>query len=492
MPKVYFAQKTQDITQRSFDDWMASTGMSFRKVKSRNTLKIHLNRKAYVIKKQWGIGWKEMIKNYLTLKIPIVDVLPEWNALNYLAELGIRAPKPIGFGSNQEKSQKRQSFILMEYLNNKQNLETFSLKELDFFSSVCHRRHWIRTIANIIHDLHHAGIYHKDLYLCHFLFDKTNTLPNEKEVHLIDLHRAQIKLPFPERWRFKDLAALNFSAWPLALSQRDKLFFIRCYTKKPLKFSFRKKYIWWLKIEHRSKKILRRCCVEALQIFYHYWKLDIPWFEAPNKKKHGWSGVVTTHLPAYGTVFIKRQANYFKNCLRHPIRGELSLQKEYRNILRLKNYGMPTLNVCYFDTAYLDKKWCGILITTALNQYLNLNEWIQIYPKEWPQLQATLIKQLATLHQHHWSHGALYPKHILVKKIFSEQTIDLRLIDLENMHHLSSKLWCAFKDLNKLNRYSEGISIKKRLKFLKAYLKEINARYMYTPFKQLLIKKYRK
>ena len=52
---------------------------------------------------------------------------------------------------------------------------------------------------------------------------------------LIDLHRAQVRPRVPQRWRYKDLAGLYFSALGIGLTQGDKLRFLRRYFQRPLR-----------------------------------------------------------------------------------------------------------------------------------------------------------------------------------------------------------------------------------------------------------------
>ena len=57
------------------------------------------------------------------------------------------------------------------------------------------------------------------------------------------------------------------------------------------------------------------------------WQLDTDWFEPPNHRRGGWSGVVkyvleTTHGAI--DVFIKRQENHVSKTLLHPFKGQMS------------------------------------------------------------------------------------------------------------------------------------------------------------------------
>src|SRR5262249_18819786 len=72
-------------------------------------------------------------------------------------------------------------------------------------------------------------------YLCHFMLPdqpwNNSSLPVNPDLHVIDLHRVQIRAPgrTPSRWIIKDLAGLLFSSFDVLLSSRDLFRFLRIY-----------------------------------------------------------------------------------------------------------------------------------------------------------------------------------------------------------------------------------------------------------------------
>jgi heptose I phosphotransferase len=75
---------------------------------------------------------------------------------------------------------------------------------------------------------------------------------------LIDLHRAQVRVATPLRWRDKDLAALYFSALDIGLTRRDKLRFLSHYFARPLSvtLSVEASLLAWL--EREAVRLLAR------------------------------------------------------------------------------------------------------------------------------------------------------------------------------------------------------------------------------------------
>ncbi len=78
-------------------------------------------------------------------------------------------------------------------------------------------------VAGLIQKMHAAGFNHRDLYLCHILRDGKGNL------YIVDLHRMQRRAAVPERWRVKDVAALNYAAPAGIISRTDRLRFLKAY-----------------------------------------------------------------------------------------------------------------------------------------------------------------------------------------------------------------------------------------------------------------------
>jgi heptose I phosphotransferase len=94
------------------------------------------------------------------------------------------------------------------------------------------KRELIAEMARITATLHGHGLYHKDLYLCHFFLDMT--LPARGcRLTLIDLHRLGEHRWTTLRWRWKDLGQLLFSTVGVAgIEDRDRLRFWKHYRRR--------------------------------------------------------------------------------------------------------------------------------------------------------------------------------------------------------------------------------------------------------------------
>ena len=64
-------------------------GKVYRHVKGRKTLQFELAGKSYFVKQHFGVGWREIFKNVLQLRMPILGAENEWQAIQKLTSLGL-------------------------------------------------------------------------------------------------------------------------------------------------------------------------------------------------------------------------------------------------------------------------------------------------------------------------------------------------------------------------------------------------------------------
>lgn len=61
-------------------------------------MKFQLEGKTYYRKLHTGIGWREIIKNFLQLKMPVTGASNEWLAINRVHELGLDSLNALAYG----------------------------------------------------------------------------------------------------------------------------------------------------------------------------------------------------------------------------------------------------------------------------------------------------------------------------------------------------------------------------------------------------------
>ncbi|CAL96186.1 lipopolysaccharide kinase InaA family protein [Azoarcus olearius] len=211
--------------------------------------------------------------------------------------------------------------------------------------------------------------------------------------------------------------------------------------------------------------------------FLALWALDLPGVDAPNTGRGGWSSVSRLELAdEHGHIhafYLKRQIDHLSRSLRRPF-GEATFAREFRNILRYAEDGVPALQAAFFGQRRIGGKACAILVTRALDDYRPLDAWL----RDWPTLTrgerrhllgatAALVKQL---HAAGHLHNCLYPKHIFVRSASAPGAAPAAcLIDLEKTRRPLRRA-PLLRDLDTLNRHGKGPSAADRLRFLLRYL----------------------
>ena len=226
------------------------------------------------------------------------------------------------------------------------------------------------------------------------------------------------------------------------------------------------------------EKILRE---NELVSFGALWQLKADWFEEPNIRRGGWSGVIKIPLEQLNDtpvfIFIKRQENHMSRTWLHPISGIATFQKEYDNIQLFHRYQIPTLELVYFGTRSYNGNRQAIIATQDLEGYFPLDVLLPTSSskvvKGWSDRQALLkatAKVLSQMHQHHLQHNSLYPKHIFAKPV--GDSWDIKIIDLEKAKRRLFKNTAILRDLGTLRRHTLDWTTKEQVTFFKAYVNE--------------------
>jgi heptose I phosphotransferase len=257
--------------ENTFDWLMNVEGKVHRAVKNRRTVEFEIGGKRYFIKAHRGAGWREVGKNVLYGRAPIVSAEPEWRAIEQLNRAGVVTPVVAGKGLRGSAPASLESFVIAEALDGMISLEELACdwRGVTGNKRVLLKRALLHGVAGIARRLHSAGLNHRDFYLCHFLVrdrDWTKWKPGDAlELVLIDLHRVQIRDEVPERWLVKDLGGLLFSALDAGLTRRDLLRFIQAYREKP-----------WCEILANEKEFWRKVWRNALSLYEPFHKRKSP------------------------------------------------------------------------------------------------------------------------------------------------------------------------------------------------------------------------
>ena len=232
------------------------------------------------------------------------------------------------------------------------------------------------------------------------------------------------------------------------------------------------------------------------------WRLKADWFEEPNIRRGGWSGVVKVSLkqtnddPVF--IFIKRQENHLSRTWRHPIKGVATFIKEYNNLRLFHKYDIPTPELVYFGARSNNGKPQAIIATKELVGYQSLNVLLHksdssmiIGSKHRQALFKETAKIIYHMHQHRIQHNSLHPKHIFAKPLGDNW--DIRIIDLEKAKRRVFKHTASLRDLATLRRQMTELTGKEQITFFKAYVNEaklsIKSKKLWSQIKNRILKK---
>ncbi len=226
------------------------SGEEFRRVKSRRTFRFEVENRGYFAKVHHGVGWREIWKNWFQLKAPVLGAANEFYALELLARLGVDTMTPVAFGEKHWNPARRESFLVTEELTDCVSLEDYCR---DWRPSFREKTALLTVLAQTAAAMHDHGLNHRDCYLCHFLLDRKRWQEGRGEAHLhvIDLHRAQIRRRIPYRYRVKDVAGLFFSSMDAGLTRHDLFRFMRIYSHGQWRGQMR----FWRDVERTAVKL---------------------------------------------------------------------------------------------------------------------------------------------------------------------------------------------------------------------------------------------
>ncbi len=230
----------------------------YRNKEGRKTLRFERGGKSYFLKLHTGIGWSEIFKNLLQLRLPVLGASNEYRAIGDLQDIGVDTMSVAAYASEGANPATMHSLIVTDDLVGTISLEDYCADWAQHPPAVGVRLRIIKKLADSAASMHRAGINHRDFYLCHFHLDPQSLGCAELRCYLIDLHRAQIRDKTPRRWLVKDLAGLYFSAIDCGLKRRDVLRFMHHYCPGGLREALGPQAALWRDVEQRAAKLYQK------------------------------------------------------------------------------------------------------------------------------------------------------------------------------------------------------------------------------------------
>ena len=251
--------KTAWANKDPFEEVLKLNGEVYREVATRRTLNFKFQGESFYIKVHRGTTVKEILKNYLSLRAPVLGAANEYKAINRLTELGVNTMEVVAFGERGVNPLTRESFIITKDLNPAISLEDYCKVWKDNPPSYHVKKVLIEEVARMVKTMHEGGVNHRDCYICHFLLHLPCSEQDIPKLSVIDLHRAQIRRRVPVRWRNKDLVALYFSSFEMGLTTKDYCMFLKKYfTEDKLKNIFNREKDFFENIVGKANKIKAR------------------------------------------------------------------------------------------------------------------------------------------------------------------------------------------------------------------------------------------
>ena len=95
---------------------MRLDGQVFREQKNRRTFRTQIGSRTYFVKIHRPTSWREILKNALRGRWPVLTAKPEWLAIQALERLGIPTVHAAGFGCRGQFPHALESFIITDEL----------------------------------------------------------------------------------------------------------------------------------------------------------------------------------------------------------------------------------------------------------------------------------------------------------------------------------------------------------------------------------------
>jgi len=258
--------RAQLPTGDAFEQIMALQGDIYRDMPGRLTIRLSLGDQSYFIKQHFGVGWGEIFKNLILLRLPIVSAMTEVRAIQKLNQLGIPTTTLVAFARRGNSPATMRSFVMTQDLGDIVSLETLCADWKKNPPDLRFKRRLIVAVAKLARTLHDHGMNHRDFYICHICLDKRRLVADEIHLYLIDLHRVGIRPKISSSDRMKDIAGLYFSSLNIGLSKRDFLRFLHVYNGN-LHDVMIKNSDFWTRVQQRACKL--------------YYKFHADWPDSP-------------------------------------------------------------------------------------------------------------------------------------------------------------------------------------------------------------------
>jgi tRNA A-37 threonylcarbamoyl transferase component Bud32 len=236
------------------------------------------------LKRDRTIGWKELLK-YLLLPS---KARKEWSVAYLLEKKHLAIPKPFGWMEKIHRGLVREGYYLSEAIGSGISLIEDPVKLGDPFV--------LLEMARTVKEIHHTGLFHKDLHAGNFLWDG-------QSLYLIDLHSAKIVRTLSLGQRLWNLALLFQSLRSVWGGKNQSLFMDAYFEGEPHHLQNKEKLLqkihsWMDRLQLRHwKSRTKRCLKESTEFsveaeggitYYHRRDFPLAVLKEMAEEHHRW------------------------------------------------------------------------------------------------------------------------------------------------------------------------------------------------------------
>lgn len=210
-------------------------------------------------------------------------------------------------------------------------------------------------------------------------------------------------------------------------------------------------------------------------------KQEFDWFEAPNRRRGGWSGVTRIVLNPNAApedqqaVFLKIQQNHFFRAPANLFRKQLTFEREFSVLQQMSTVSKSIPETVLFAKWRVGSDSGSILVTKALDNWLPLTDWLKGSNGLTPPDEPTLLKALEAIatasrqiNDAGWVHLCYSAKHLFLLPQ-EDGSFKSCVIDFEKTRkHLVSS-YRSMKDCSHFMRHTPNLTDSHKLHYLKAY-----------------------
>lgn len=144
----------------------------------------------------------------------------EWDQIRRLEQAGVATVEGLAMAQTMAGPWELGSAVLLAELDG-ESLESYVARRPQRAE-----RDPVMRLADFVRRFHGTGWVHRDLYLCHVFVQAGQGQPVFRLIDLARMFRPRFRV---QRWRVKDLAALNYSTPAGAATATDRLRFLKRY-----------------------------------------------------------------------------------------------------------------------------------------------------------------------------------------------------------------------------------------------------------------------